>query len=151
MAFEIFRQYVIDVKNQENDLKHKFYKLDKNEVQIIDNQISLPFELKLFYEVIGYGFFFKKTYSFNRILAPTQVEEINSRQGFYEFDPDLELYDDDFYKNKLIFFEVNEGVYLLIDKIDHDSKNAVYYFQEKIADSLEEFLIRFDKEGHYFE
>ncbi|GEM_PF-3316315 len=30
-------------------------------------------------------------------------------------------------------------------------KIPFYNIDEKIADSLKEFLVRFDKEGHYFE
>jgi hypothetical protein len=151
MAFEVFRQYVIDVKNQQNDLKHNFYKVKETDIFFVNNLIGLPYELKLFYENIGYGFFYQKTYSSNRILSPMQIKQINLREDFYEYDPDLELYDENSYKNKIIFFEVNEGVYLLIDKTDIEGKNAIYYFDEKIADSLEEFLLRFDNEGHYFE
>jgi hypothetical protein len=46
---------------------------------------------------------------------------------------------------------VVEGNYLLINKKDDNGKNSILYIDEKIADSLEEFLARFDKEGHYFE
>lgn len=151
MAFEIFRQYVIDVLNQDNDLKHNLYKVKETDIFFVDNLIGIPYELKLFYKNIGYGFFYQKIFSSNRIFSPMQIKQINLREDFYEFDPDLELYEADFYKNKFIFFEVNEGVYLLIDKTDIDCKNAIYYFDEKIADSLEEFLIRFDSEGAYFE
>jgi hypothetical protein len=45
---------------------------------------------------------------------------------------------------------VVEGNYLLINKNDDYVKNSILYIDEKIADSLEEFLARFDKEGHYF-
>ena len=83
------------------------------------------------------------------MLDPDSLRIINLRQEYYEFDPDLELYQD--YHGKLIFFEVNEGVYLLISKDHINEKNPIYYFEEKIADSLEEFLIQFDRESNFFE
>ena len=149
--FERFKKYIIEVTNQENNLKHNFYRVRFENIELAEDSIQLPIELKLFYKEVGYGFFYKNLNSFNRLFSPMQVKQINLREDFYEFDPDLELYKTDFYKDKLIFFEVNEGVYLLIDKNDIKGKNAIYYFDDKIANSLEEFLDRFDKEEHYFE
>lgn len=149
--FERFLKYIIEDKNQENTLKHNFYKVKFESIKLTETSIQLPVELKLFYEEVGYGFFYKKLDSIDRLLSPLQVKQINLREDFYEFDPDLELFKADFYKDKLIFFEVNEGNYLLINKRDEQDKNAIYYFDIKIADSLNEFLNRFDDEGHYFE
>ena len=50
-----------------------------------------------------------------------------------------------------IFFELCEGTYLHIDKKAIGSQNAIYFFERKIANSLEDFLLRFNTEGHYFE
>jgi len=44
-----------------------------------------------------------------------------------------------------------EGTYLHIDKKAIGSQNAIYFFERKIANSLEDFLLRFNTEGHYFE
>lgn len=151
MLFETLKKYVVDIQNQQNDLKHNFYLVKKTDIVLVDELIGIPYELKLFYENIGYGFFNKNSYSFDRILSPLQYKQVNLREDFYELDPDLELYDAKFYEDKHIFFEVNEGVYLHIDKAMNTCKNAIYYFEEKIADSLEEFIIKFDNEGHYFE
>ena len=52
----------------------------------------------------------------------------------------MELYDQLYHGDKLLFFEVYEGVYLAIDKKDENGKNAIYYFSDKIADSLESFI-----------
>ena len=56
------------------------------------------------------------------------LQDINLRIGDFEYDPDLEIYDEIYNDDKLLFFEVNEGVYLAIDKIEHNEKNAIYYF-----------------------
>ena len=37
------------------------------------------------------------------------------------------------------------------DKKAIGSQNAIYFFERKIANSLEDFLLRFNTEGHYFE
>lgn len=112
----------------------------------------IPLELEEFWETIGYGFFHKHVdMSINRFMGPESFQMINLREDFYELDPDLELYQEQEYADKSIFYELNEGVYLLISQEAENNKNAIYYFDEKIADSLEDFLIRFDQDSHYFE
>ena len=134
-----------------NDYKHKLFILKSTNIEEINKIIRIPMELYDFYKKIGYGFFWiKNEKAFNRLLDPFSFKQINLREDFYEFDPDLELYDDVFYSDKDIFFEVNEGVYLLLKKEDTNKKNAIYYFKQKIADSLEEFLIKFDQNENYY-
>ena len=152
MSFEFLKVYIIE-QERKRLFKHNFYKVNTEYLKKIGSSLEMPYELNLFYQEIGHGFMYDtdEFFSIDRFLDPESFKKINNREKYYEFDPDLELYEDDFYKDKLIFFEVNEGVYLLINKNDINGKNAIYYFDEKIADSLEEFLIRFDQEGHYFE
>ena len=69
-----------------------------------------------------------------------QSLNLNLNTEDFEYDPDLETYDEIYNNDKLLFFEVKEGVYLTVDKIEHNEKNAIYYFENKIADSLEEFI-----------
>ncbi|TPN89236.1 SMI1/KNR4 family protein [Aquimarina algicola] len=153
--YDFLKKYVLNnsgEQNQELRLKHYFYPINQNYIKSIQEKLHIPIELQEFWETIGYGFFHKHVdLSTNRFMGPETFQMINLREDFYEFDPDLDLYEEIEYQDKLIFFEVNESVYLLISKQDIDGKNAIYYFNEKIADSLEEFLIRFDKEGHYYE
>lgn len=115
----------------------------------VEKRIKIPLELRNFFVNVGYGFFFLQEGSINRLIDPIDFELINTRKGYYEFAPELEYYETN--HDKLIFFEVNEGIYLSIKKEDKDGKNAIYYFGNKIAESLKEFLMRFDKEGHFFE
>ncbi|TWK78744.1 Antitoxin YxxD [Bacillus paralicheniformis] len=52
----------------------------------------------------------------------------------------------------LVFFEVGEGTYLTLD-LDQEQENGicpVYYFEKKIATSLEEFLKKMDEEPDYY-
>ncbi len=155
--FLFLKEYILpstdeNIRSQYNDFKHLLFKSSEDIIQKCDTELTIPLELKKFYTEIGYGFFFhKKIYSNDTFLNPNSFKIINNREGYYDEDPELEIYNGLEYQNKLIFFEINEGLYLLIDKEAREEKNDIYYFNEKIADSLEEFLIRFDKEGHYFE
>lgn len=151
MNFEFLKKYVVD-KNSKIRLRHTFYNVDKEIIQRVDNIITIPSELKNFYQKIGYGVMLDIVDgSIDRFLDPIEFKKINLHEDYYQFDPTLEHFSLPMYKDKLIFFEVNEGVYLLINKQDMNGKNAIYYFDEKIADSLEEFLQKFDKEPYYFE
>ena len=151
MAFEFLKKYVVD-ENSNIRLRHTFHSVEEEVIQQIDSIIKIPVELKKFYHLIGYGFMLDIIdRSIDRFLDPFEFKRINLREDYYQFDPTLELFSLSMYENKLIFFEVNEGVYLLIDKQDINKKNAIYYFDKKIANSLEEFLLRFDKEPYYFE
>ncbi len=76
-------------------------------------------------------------------MGPETFADVNLKQDIYEYDPDLELYDDIYKGDKALFFEVNEGIYLAMDKDETEGKNAIYYFSHKVADSLEEFLKAF--------
>ena len=76
------------------------------------------------------------------------MAQINLREDFYEFDPDLEIYDEE---DKLIFFEINEGLYLTILKEDVGGENGIYFFDTKIASSLEEFVIELNKNHNFIE
>jgi len=125
----------------ENQLEHIFYEAEN--LATVEQKLGfrLPKELVSFYNEVGYGFFWQKHKdSFDRLLSPAQLAQITLKEDFYGDDPDLELYDDLYQGDKLLFFEVNEGVFLAIDKADHNGRNKVYYFENKIYDSLEEFL-----------
>ncbi len=148
--FSFLTRYVlpsasIEVREQHKHLKHFLFPLDKKIIEETEENIFIPVELKKFYQQVGYGFFFQENkYSINTFLDPDTFKSINLRSEPYEFDPSLDLFEEPEYQDKLVFFELNEGTYLLIDKNDIMGKNSVYYFDEKIANSLEEFLRNFD-------
>lgn len=109
--------------------------------------ISFPKELYDFYTEVGYGFLNRESDSaINRLIDPESVADIRLREDEFEYDPDLDMYED---LNKLVFFEVVEGLYFSIS-VDENDKNAIYYVDTIIAESLEEFLKRLDQEGDYF-
>jgi len=150
--FKFLSKYVFDSPKQIDHklVKHTLIKLEKSDIASIELDIEIPHELNEFWNHIGYGFFHNNSeYSFDRLLDPNSFKIINLRQEYYEFDPDLEYYE--IFPERVLFMEIVEGTYLTMDKKNLDGKNSIYYFDELIADSLEEFLKRFDSDGHYFE
>lgn len=129
--------------------KHLFVPLKPFALVEAENELGfrLPNELDELYSKIGYGFLFNNSdKDFNRLLSPDVVAQINLRQDQYEFDPDLEIYDN---PDHIIFFEVNEGVYLTLDRTVKGKKSPVYYVRKKINESLEDFLRAYDKDPDY--
>ncbi|OFO58468.1 hypothetical protein HMPREF3027_09305 [Porphyromonas sp. HMSC077F02] len=149
--FDKFKKYITGVG--EKTTRHMFHKVTQDELNEVKEKIFIPHELLLFYENIGYGFFFDTpdSYSIDRLYSPSEFCKINLREDYYTDDPTLDYYGHKKFENYKIFFEVVEGNYLLIADNEDKGKNAIIYINEKIADSLEEFLNRFDDEGHYFE
>ena len=152
--FEFLSQYRV-VSSREEDIdrgresKHLFIPVQPFDLLEAENELGfrLPSELDEFYSKIGYGFFYNNSNKdFNRFLSPDVLVEINLRQDQFEFDPDLELYDN---PNHLIFFQVNEGVYLTVDRSVKGDKSPVYYVTSNISNSIEEFLKNYDEDPEY--
>lgn len=131
--------------------KHQFHPVSEEEINNVDNILPIPPELKQFYRAIGYGFFHTANVNaFNRFMDPASVHDFNLRKDLYASDPNLDFYEELYAGSKLLFFEIDELNHLAIDKEGVDGKNAIYYFSDKIADSLQEFLLAFDQDEHYF-
>ncbi|MDG5471392.1 SMI1/KNR4 family protein [Jeotgalibacillus sp. ET6] len=130
--------------------KHKFIRLQENELLDAEERLGfeLPNELKDFYLEVGYGFIKGSDgNAINRIMDPDTIADITLREGIFEFDPDLEgIYQDD---DKLVFYEVNEGVYLTLD-LNIPQQTPIYFFETQIAGSLEEFIRKVDEDAEYF-
>lgn len=143
--FFFLNEYRVQNEAQTNDLDNIFYPLSEDDVKKAEAEFEyeLPTELKDFYVQIGYSFFHRSQVNVNRFLDTTSLFQINLKLDEFESDPDLEVYDDLYKGEKLLFFEVNEGVYLAIDKVDENGKNKIYYTDEVIADSLEAFIRSF--------
>lgn len=122
---------------------HQFHPLSAADIQKVDAVFPIPAALKEFYAEVGYGFFHTADKNrFNRLLGPNSLHDINLRKNSYEFDPNLDFYEELYAGSKLIFLEIDELNHLAIDK----TTEAIYYFSDKLADSLEEFLHMFDKD-----
>ncbi|MFS3915238.1 SMI1/KNR4 family protein [Bacillus australimaris] len=132
-----------------SELENKTYKVSEDDILKAEQRmdISFPNDLKQLYLEIGYGFIKgQSANAINRIMGPGAVADIRLREGIFEFDPDLdEFFEDD---NKLIFFEVNEGVYISLDL--QLINNPVYFFDTKIAESLEDFFKKFLNNNEYY-
>ncbi|WP_342472632.1 SMI1/KNR4 family protein [Metasolibacillus sp. FSL H7-0170] len=132
-----------------SSIENKIYKVSKEDVLKAEQRMDmdLPEDLKQLYLEVGYGFIKgQSANAINRLLGPGAVADIRLREGVFEFDPDLdELYDDE---NKLIFFELNEGIYISLEL--QLVNNPVFYFDIQIAASLEEFFKKFINDNEYY-
>ncbi|NBJ71660.1 MULTISPECIES: SMI1/KNR4 family protein [Clostridia] len=132
-----------------NDIKNKTYEVSESDILKAEQRMKTKFpnDLKQLYLQVGYGFIKGQSVNaINRILGPGSVADIRLREGVFELDPDLEeIYDDE---DKLIFFEVNEGVYISIDL--NLENNPVFYFDVQIAESLVDFFKKFLNDNEYY-
>lgn len=137
-----------DIVNRKGN---KFYSLDKNAVDRAqeDLGIIIPKELREFYEEIGYGFLNSEEGYFNRIMDPQSLCEFRFREGQFANNPELDIYEG-YEQDGLIFFEICEGSYL---SIGFSKKNNGKIISEDkiIANSLKEFLIKYQDDERYFD
>ena len=132
-----------------NRTGNKFYSVNSNTVEEAQETLGiiLPKELKAFYRQVGYGFLYSKEYKFNRIMSPQSLCEFRFRKGMYSNDTDLDVYED-YERDKIIFFEISEGNYLSIG-FSKGNNGEIFYGKRKIANSLSEFLIKYQEDENY--
>ncbi len=113
------------------------YKVEHNEIVDAEKKmgISFPQDLRRFYKEVGYGFVNNEFGAINRLIDPLGCSDIRLREDMYEYDLDLEMYEI-YEENSLIFFEVNEGVYISIGLSD----GKIYFTDKIIAESLLDFM-----------
>lgn len=111
--------------------------------------IIIPKELKEFYLEVGYGFLASTEYRFNRIMDPESLRDFRLRDGDFKDNNELDIYESQ-EKDKIIFFELSEDYFLSIG-FTGKNKGKIFDGEIEIADSLEEFLIKYQKNEHYFE
>ena len=129
---------------------NKFYPVKVEEINELEKKLNLivPKELKDLLLGIGYGFIKGSENNVNRIMDTDSIRDFRLRQGDFEFYPDIEIYDE--YENgKLIFFEGSDSALISIELTD-DNKSNIFYYDVKIADSLEEFLIKIQEDDNYY-
>lgn len=130
--------------------KHDFQNVPVNLISDSETRLgfNFPNELKLFYSQVGCGFIKgSQTDNFNRVMDPSSIADVVLREDIYEFDPDL----DDLYNNsnRLVFFEIVEGLFLELGLSDSPT-TPVYHFDVKIADSLFEFMTKMNNDPDYY-
>ncbi|KAB2440658.1 SMI1/KNR4 family protein [Bacillus luti] len=150
--FNFLKEYVVADRSVRSKQKPIFYPIYQDEIDEAESllQMELPKELKRFYQEIGCGFLNsdKRTF-FNRFMDPISVADFRLRQDIYEYNPNLDGVDDD---ESLVFFEVTELNFLTIKFKEENELGQcpIYSEDEKIADSLEEFLIKMDENPDYY-
>ncbi|UYT84604.1 SMI1/KNR4 family protein [Priestia megaterium] len=130
--------------------KHTFYPLDIKEIEAAEQRFGakFPAELRQFYVEIGYGFANRnETTAFQRIIDPESAVDLHLREGFYEHDPDLDMYDE---REGFLFFEVVEGLYFEVRWGTADT-SSVYFMETRISDSLQAFFEQLDNDAHFYE
>jgi hypothetical protein len=151
--FSIFKKFVFDDPNKDIwHNKHAFFKVEPKEIAETEDRIGilLPNELKAFYNDVGYGFIcVGKSVYVNRIISPSEIADFYLGVDDYKNDERRKYYQD---KTKLIFCEVSENTFLIMDLSQENSLGQcpIYDYDEKIADSLIDFLERMDKEVNYY-
>ncbi|AMM95633.1 hypothetical protein UP17_20065 [Peribacillus simplex] len=129
---------------------HKFFPLKEKDLIKAEERLGFKFppELRRFYLEVGYGFLKgNNENSINRLMDPDTIADIILREGIFEYDPDLEgIYEE---ADKLVFYEVNEGVYLTLD-LNDTQRTSVHFFETNIADSLDDFIKKIDEDNEYF-
>ena len=130
---------------------NKFYQVKKDVIGDVQEEIGifLPKELKAFYEEVGYGFLRSDRYNFNRIMSPKSLCDFRLRKGQFSDSSELEFYEE-YERDQIIFFEISEGSYLSMG-FSKENNGEVFYGRSKIANSLYEFLEKYQENEHYFD
>lgn len=128
----------------------KFYPIKAEEINKLGKKLNLtvPRELKDLLLEIGYGFINGSENNVNRIMDADSIRDFRLRKGDFEFYPDIEIYDE-YEDGKLIFFEGCESALISIE-LTEDNLSNIFYYDVKIADSLEEFLMKIQEDDNYY-
>lgn len=127
------------IKNNPNNT---FYPVEFEAIHKAESNmgVMIPDILKQFYLNVGYGFLESHNNNINRLMGPGSVEEFYLGIGQFENSEEVEILQS-YTKDKLVFFEVHESLFLSIG-ITKLNKGEIYYYDELIANDLNEF---FDK------
>ncbi len=129
---------------------NSFYPVSTEEIDKLQEILDFPIPdgLKEFWLTVGYGFISGSEYNINRVMDPLSTRDFRSREGDFEYAPDIEIYDE-CEDGKVIFFEGSESAYISIGQSE-ENKNAIFYYNVKIADSLKEFLEKIMIDDNYY-
>ena len=133
-----------------NNKSNQFYKVKSSSIEDAQNDLGIifPKELTDFYKHIGYGFLKSERDNFNRIMDPESVVDFRLREGPFANDSELNIYSA-YERDCLIFFEICEGSYISIGFTKSNS-GIIFYGNKKIANSLAEFLTKYQIDENYF-
>lgn len=142
--------YLIDQSVTENrrmkevvKFKHNFFHLNSDEIQIFCETFHpFPVELKIFYEEIGFGYFYCNKERVNRIFDPMTLVQVNSSTRNKELDTPINI-------NRLVFFETFDGKYFSIQCEETYKGNEIYYKGKLVAESLKDFVYQYSQDRYY--
>ena len=135
------------IKNNE---KNTFYPVKTEAIHKAEANmgIIIPDDLKMFYLNVGYGFLETSRHNINRIMGPGSVEEFYLGTGQFKNSEEVEIIGH-YSKDKVVFFEVNESLFLSMG-ITKLNKGKIYYYDEVIANNLSEFFDSYLQNERYF-
>ncbi|ABK83659.1 SMI1/KNR4 family protein [Bacillus thuringiensis] len=149
--FNFLKKHIVADEGIKSNQTPILYPLPKEEIAEAEDLLKMQFpkELKRFYEEIGYGFLNTNRNLINRFMDPISVADFRLRQDIYEHNPNLDDTDDE---ESLVFFEITEISFLTIKFKEENELGQCPIYSEniKIADSLEEFLIKMDENPDYY-
>lgn len=130
---------------------HHFYTPYPEDLpKALETFVPFPAELKAFYEQVGFGFMHRRKGKVNRLLDPVSLILVNLRRDECRYDKVLErtlaCYD---INRQLLFFQLNNGEYLAINRIETNGCNPIFYKGQKLSDSLLKLLTDYDKNKDY--
>lgn len=142
--------YLIDQSIIENNriqkivnFKHCFFHLNISDIQDAYEIFQpFPFELKVFYEEIGFGYFYCNKERVNRIFDPMTLVQVNSSARNKELDTPINI-------NRLVFFETFDGEHFSIQSEETYKGNEIYYKGKLVAESLEDFVYQYSQDRYY--
>lgn len=130
--------------------QNTFYPVKSEAIQKAESNMGviIPDALTQFYLNVGYGFLETHRHNINRIMGPSSVEEFYFGTGQFQNSEEVEIFGK-YTKDKLVFFEVNESLFLSIG-ITKLNKGKIYYYDEMIANDMSEFFEKYLKNERYF-
>lgn len=133
-----------------NNPGNTFYPVKQEAVRKAEANMGviIPEGLAEFYTEVGYGFLETHEYNINRIMGPGSVEEFRLITGQFQNSEAAEEFAE-YTRDKLVFFEATESLYLSIG-ITSLNKGKIYYYDDVIAEDINEFFSKYLADEGYF-
>jgi antitoxin YxxD len=138
-------------ENIQKNKSNTFYSVSDEKLKEQEDKIGIIFPelFRKFLLEIGYGFLETKNGNINRIMDPKSIAEFRNKDGQFSNIQDIEIYNE-FDNDKLVFFESNETAYFSIG-FSKENYGQIYYYDKKVANNLQEFLLNYSKDERSFE
>lgn len=152
--FDILKNYVFENTQDDSIWKNRnvLFKLKESDILKYEKKlpVRLPQELIDFYKEIGYGFLRCDVNDYiNRFMTPSDIYKFINGIDQYNNDERRTYYRD---PNYLVFYEVSEDACLTLDldKKNEDGECPIYYFDKRIANSINEFITKMEEQADYY-